>query len=119
MMLSKSAYGILLIKVSAIDIMVPNTSGLVTKTPYYLEKQGLEENIEEKLPNKNGLIKKTDCNTSITEIVTKIPSVTGLVNTVALNTQNPQRLKQKYLMPKILLLLLSSTDSQKQILNQE
>ena len=96
MMLSKSAYGILLIKVSTIDIMVPNASGLVTKTPYYLEKQGLEENIEDvvkKLPNKNGLIKKTDCNTSITEIVTKIPSVTGLVNTVALNTQNPQRLK--------------------------
>ena len=32
-------------------------------------------------------MKKTDCNTKITEIENKIPSVTGLVNTAVLDTK--------------------------------
>ena len=34
-----------------------------------------------------GLVKKTDCNTKITEIENKIPSTTGLVNTTVLITK--------------------------------
>ena len=34
-----------------------------------------------------GLVKETDCNTKITEIENKIPSVTGLVNTSVIDTK--------------------------------
>ena len=40
-----------------------------------------------KTPNTSGLIKKTDHNTNITEIESKVRSVTGLVTTAVLNTK--------------------------------
>ena len=46
------------------------------------------------IPNNNGIVKKTDYNTKIAEVQNKIPSVTGLANTAAINTK-PQRLKIK------------------------
>ena len=78
----------MVIKVNAIDTKVPSTSGLVTKTQYYSEKKDLEkktEGVDKKIPNTRGLTKKSDCHTNIIEIGTKIPSVTGLETTAALN----------------------------------
>ena len=43
--------------------------------------------LTKKTPNTSGLIKKTDHNTNITEIESKIRSVTGLVATAAFNTK--------------------------------
>ena len=63
-----------------------------------MDKQCLEKKIKDvaqKIPNFNGLIKKTDRNTKITEIENMIPSVTGLV-TNAEKIQKPQRLKTKH-----------------------
>ena len=50
---------------------MPSTSGLVTKTQYDADKQGLEKKIEEvnkKIPNTSGLSKKTDYKTKITDV---------------------------------------------------
>ena len=55
----KTGYGKLVIKVSAIDTKVPR--GLVNKTQYDSDKQGLEKkikNIDRKIVNTNGLGKK-------------------------------------------------------------
>ena len=38
-----------------------------------------------KIPNTSGLVKKTDCNTKISEVESKISSISGLVTTSALN----------------------------------
>ena len=38
-----------------------------------------------KVPNTSGLVKKTDCNTKISEVESKISSISGLVTTSALN----------------------------------
>ena len=74
----------------AIDTKIPSTSILVTKTQYGSRKQGHERKIEDfcrNISNTCGLVKKTDCNTKITEIENKIPSVTVLVNTAVLDTK--------------------------------
>ena len=51
------------------------------------QKRNLEKKIsdaEKKIPDTNGLVKKTDLNAKITEIENKIPSITGLVTNSAL-----------------------------------
>ena len=59
--------------------MIPSTSGLVTKTQYDSEKQGLEkkkiEDVDKKMPNGSGLVKKCDYIIKITEIENKIPDI--------------------------------------------
>ena len=73
-----------------------------------MDKQGLEKtDVDIKIPNIRGMVKKTDYNTRIAEIEIKIPSVTGLVTAAALNKKIKQRLKPKYLisiiwLPKLL-----------------
>ena len=60
-------------------LLMPSTSGLVTKTQYDADKQGLEKKIEEvnkKIPNTSGLSKKTDYKTKITEIENKMSIAT-------------------------------------------
>ena len=42
----KTGYNQLVTKVNAVNTNIPNTSGLVTKTQYDLDKQGLEKKIE-------------------------------------------------------------------------
>ena len=57
----KTVYNQLVIKVSAIDTLIP--SRLVTKTQYDSDKNGFGKNIEDvdrKVPNTNGLVRKTD-----------------------------------------------------------
>ena len=97
-------YTKLVIKVSAIDIKISSTSGLVTKTQYNTDKQRLEKKIEgvvKKITNSSGLIKKTNYNTKVTETENNVPSVTSLVT---------ERLKAKYLIPHALLPLLILID---------
>ena len=53
------------------------TSGFILKTKYYADKKKLEN----KIPNTNKLIKKSDHNAWISELENKIPSITGLVTT--------------------------------------
>ena len=43
-----------------------------------------KSNVEKKIPDSNGLVKKTDYNSKISEIENKIPSISGLVTTSAL-----------------------------------
>ena len=56
------------------------TSGFILKTKYYADKTKLEN----KIPNTNKLIKKSDHNAWISELENKIPSITGLVTTCPL-----------------------------------
>ena len=65
-----------------------NFSELVTKTNDDLDKNVLKTRlrISQKKSNTRKLVKKTDHKTKITDIENKIPSVTGLVTTAALNT---------------------------------
>ena len=71
-MLSKRMFVINWLSKSLLLILrTPSTSGLVIKTWYNLDKQGIEKNIEdvcEKIPNTNGLIKKSDYRTKTIEI---------------------------------------------------
>ena len=86
----KTAHDKLVVKGNAIDTKTPKTSGLVTKTKFDSDKQRLEKNIEDpdkKIPNTSKLVKKNDYKTKTAEIENKIPSVTGLVTTAALNTK--------------------------------
>ena len=79
------------IKGNAIDTRIISTKTLVTLTRYVSHKQGLEKKIKDgvkKVPNTNGLDKKTDYNTKVTEIENKIPSVTGLVTTLYKSHRN-------------------------------
>ena len=65
---------------------MPSTSRLVTKTQKTHNKQGPEkkiENVDIKIPNTSGLVKKIDYNTKIREIENKIPSVTVLMTAAA------------------------------------
>ena len=55
----KTVYDKLVAKVNSID-----TSAFVLKTKYDTDKKELEN----KIPDTNGLVKKTDCSTKITEI---------------------------------------------------
>ena len=52
------------------------------KTKYDADKTKLEN----KIPDTSGLVKKTDCNTKITEIEGKIPSISCLARNAALTT---------------------------------
>ena len=65
-----------------------SNSGLVTKTQYGLDKQGIEKKIEDvdkKISNTSGLVKKTGYKTKISQFEKKIPCVTGLVTAIMLN----------------------------------
>ena len=90
-MSKKTVYDKVVIKVNAVDTKIPSTYGLVTKTQYDLDKQGLEKKIED-IDNKNitnatGLDKNAYYNTKIIEIEKKISNVTGFMTTAALNTK--------------------------------
>ena len=77
-------------EVNDFDNKIPSTSELVTKTQYDSDKQGLEKNVEDvdkKILNASGLLKKDDCNTKITEIENKMARAIALVTTAALNTK--------------------------------
>ena len=92
-------YDKLVTKVNAIDTNIATTSLLIIKAKYDSDKQGFEKKIEDvyrKMRSTSRLVKKTDYNKEITEIDNKIPRVTGLVTTAALNTK-AQKLKIKYL----------------------
>ena len=55
---------------------------LFVKTKYDTDKSELEN----KTPDTSGLVKQTDCNTKITEIGNKIPSISELATNSALTT---------------------------------
>ena len=79
-------------------LLIPSASGLVTKTQYDLDKQGLEKKIEgadTRIRNTSGLIKMTDYNTKITQIEIKTPSVTGLVTITMFNTKATENENKK------------------------
>ena len=67
-------YNKLVIKSNVIDTKISNTSRLLTK-----RKEKKIADVDKKIPNSIGLVKKTNYNTKITEIENKIPSFTGLV----------------------------------------
>ena len=69
-----TVYNKLVIKSNAIDTKISNTSRLLTK-----RKEKKIADVDKKIPNSTGLVKKTNYNTKITEIENKIPSFTGLV----------------------------------------
>ena len=78
-------------KVNNIDI-----SGFALKTKCDTDKSDLEIKIcdaDKKIPNISELVKRTDYNVTITEIASKISSITGLATTAALTV-----VKIKYLM---------------------
>ena len=69
-------------KVNAID-----TTEFVLKTKYEKDGSDFEDKInkvDKKIPDFSDLVKKTDFNSTITEIEDKIPSITGLATTSAL-----------------------------------
>ena len=75
-----TVYDKLVAKVNDID-----NSGFVLKTKYDRAKSDLEKksNADKKIPDINGLVKKTDYNVKITEIEGKVPSVNDVSTTVA------------------------------------
>ena len=75
--LKKTVYGKLVAKVISIV-----TSAFVLKTKYDSDKS----EIENKIPNTIGLLKKADYNTKITEIEGKIPDISSLATKNALTT---------------------------------
>ena len=108
-------YDKLVMKVNAIDATIPSNTGLVTKILDDSVKKGLEKEImdvNKKIPNTSGLVKKTDYNEKITEIENKIPDITNLVTKAVLNRmrqklkvkihiQNPLIFKIKYLITQV------------------
>ena len=77
-------------EVNFIKIFLSSTGGLVSEMEYDSDKQKLGKNIKDvdnKMRNTSGLVKKTDLQTKITEIENKLPNITGLVNTVVDNTK--------------------------------
>ena len=80
----KIVYDRLVTKVYNIDI-----SGFVLKTKYNKDKSNLEKKIsdtEKKIPDTIELVKKTDYNTKICVIESKIPRINGLATNSALTT---------------------------------
>ena len=77
----KTVYDKLVAKVNNID-----TSGFVLKTKYQTEIKFRKENqgCRQKIRDTSGLVKKTDYIASITEMESKIPSISGLATTSAL-----------------------------------
>ena len=64
-----------------------DTCGFVAKTKYNTDKSDVENKISganKKNPDISGLVKKTDFNAKITEIVSKIPSISSLATSGAL-----------------------------------
>ena len=54
-----------LLKTNSINVKVPSTIGLVSKTQFNCVKQNLEKKIEDvdkKIPNTSAIVKKTDLN---------------------------------------------------------
>ena len=96
----KIVYDKLMIKFNAIDTELTSTSSvLVTKTQYDLDNHSPENNIEDvdkKIPNSSGLVKKTDCNTKIPDIENKIPSITRAKKTNNLVIGNADDEKNLY-----------------------
>ena len=67
------------------------TNRFVLKTHYNTDKSGLEKKIDDaskKILDASGLVLKTDYNAKITDIEGKIPSITSLATTAALNAVN-------------------------------
>ena len=90
----KNVYDKLVVKVNNID-----TSRFVLKTKYDTDKSYLEKKIsdaEKKSPTINGILKKKDYNAKITEIESKIPSITGLATTAAALTTVENEIKKDY-----------------------
>ena len=86
MLLKRSVYDKLVAELNVFD-----TSGLALKTKYDTDKSGLEKKISDadiKIPVTSVLVKKADYNAKITEIESKIPSISGLATTPALNAVN-------------------------------
>ena len=80
----KTVYDRLVAKVNNIG-----TSGFLLKTKYDTDKSDLEKKIsyaDKNIPDTSKLVRKTDCNSKITEIEGKIFSITGLTTTAALTT---------------------------------
>ena len=75
MMLLRKLYDKLVAKVNNIDI-----GGFVLKTKYDTDKADLEK----KIPDTCELVKKLDYNAKISEIESKIPSISGLATNSAL-----------------------------------
>ena len=71
----KNVYDTLVAKVSNID-----NSDFALRTKYDIDKSELEH----KIPDTSGLVKKTDCNTKIAEIEGKIPDISNLATKAAL-----------------------------------
>ena len=72
----KTVYDKLVAKVNSID-----SSAFVLKTNYTRDNSEIQNKIPE-----IGLVKKADCNTKITEIEVKIPSISSLATYAALTT---------------------------------
>ena len=82
----KTVFDKLVAKVNAIC-----TNRFVLKTHYNSDKSGLEKKIDDvskKILDASGLVIKTDYNAKITDIEGKIPSITSLATTAALNAVN-------------------------------
>ena len=77
----KTVYDKLIIKVNAIDTKGPSTNRWSLKhcMIYTNEKEKEIEDVDKKTPNTVRLVKKTACNTKITEIEKEVPNITGLV----------------------------------------
>ena len=78
----KTEYNKLVAKVDNVD-----TTGLVLTLKYDTDKSDLEKRIsdvDKKILNTSGLVKKTDFGSKITEMEGKIPSITGLATNSAL-----------------------------------
>ena len=84
----KTEYDSLKTKVSSID-----TTNFVLKTKYEKDFEDKISNIDKKIADVSGLVKKTDFNTKVTEVEGKIHSTSGLATNSALTA-----LKIKYLM---------------------
>ena len=90
-MLLKKLFHKLVTKVNAI-----NTSKFVLKTQKNIDKSGFQKKIDaaiKKLLDPNGLFKKTDYNTKVTDIQGKISSITGVATAAALNAVENEILK--------------------------
>ena len=93
-------------KATEVESKIPEITNLATKTTlytkaieiekntqrlkmkYYSDKHVLEkiiEDVDKKKPNTSGLVKNTDYKPKIKETENKIPTITGLVATAALN----------------------------------
>ena len=84
----KTEYDSLKTKVNSID-----TTNFVLKTKYEKDFEDKISNIDKKIADVSGLVKKTDFNTKVTEVEGKIHSTSGLATNSALTA-----LKIKYLM---------------------